>query len=99
MRNKVKDIDIKNCTYYFFDDIINIKNINSNNIKIDERPYKDILIYYIGYMKIKDSKYVKINSANPLYINFNKVSRYFEEINKSKYLTLVPNNERKKKKN
>ena len=97
MRNKVKDIDIKNCTYYFFDDIINIKNINSNNIKIDERPYKDILIYYIAYMKIKDSKYVKINIANPLYINFNKVSRYFEEINKSKYLTLVPNNEHKKK--
>ena len=49
MRNKVKDIDIKNCIYYFFNDIINIKNINSNNIKIDEKPYKDILIYYIGY--------------------------------------------------
>ena len=36
MRNKVKDIDIKNQTYYFFNDIINIKNFDPNNIKIDE---------------------------------------------------------------
>ena len=33
--NKVKDIDIKNHTYYFFDDIINLKNFDANNIKID----------------------------------------------------------------
>ena len=57
-----------------------------------------IFLFTILDMKIKDSKYVKINSVNPLYINFNKVSRYFEEINKSKYLTLVHNNNRKKKK-
>ena len=47
MSNKVKGIDIKNRTYYFFDDI-NIKNFYLNNIKIDEKPYKNILIYYIG---------------------------------------------------
>ena len=64
MRNKVKDIDIKNQTYYFFNDIINIKNFDPNNIKIDEKSYKDILIYYIGYVTIRDSKYVKINSVN-----------------------------------
>ena len=64
MRNKVKDIDIKNRTYYFFNDIINIKNFDPNNIKIDEKSYKDILIYYIGYVTIRDSKYVKINSVN-----------------------------------
>ena len=46
MSNKVKGIDIKNHTYYFFDDI-NIKNFYLNNIKIDEKPYKNILIYYI----------------------------------------------------
>ena len=40
MSNKVKDIDIKNRTYYFFNDIINIKNFDSNNIKIDEKSYK-----------------------------------------------------------
>ena len=98
MSNKVKDISIKNHTYYFFDDIINIKNFDPNNIKIDEKSYKNILIYYIGYVTIKDSKYVKINSVNPLYLIFNKVNGYFEEINGNKYLTLVPNNENKQKK-
>ena len=44
MSDKVKDIDIKNHTYYFFDDIIKIKNFDPNNIKIDEKSYKDILI-------------------------------------------------------
>ena len=44
MSNKVKDIDIKNCTDYFFNDIINIKKFDPNNIKIDEKSYKDILI-------------------------------------------------------
>ena len=48
MSNKIKDIDIKNRIYYFFNDIINIKNFNPNNIKIDEKSYKNILIYYIG---------------------------------------------------
>ena len=45
---------------------------------------------------IKDSKYVKIYIVNPLYLTFNKVNGYFGEINKSKYLTLVPTSERKK---
>ena len=66
MSNKVKDIDIKNQTYYFFNDIINIKFFDPDNIKIDEKSYKDICIYYIGYVTIKDSKYGKINSVNPL---------------------------------
>ena len=48
-------------------------------------------------MTIKYSKYVKINTGNNLYVVFNKVNRYFEEINGNKYLTLVPNNESKKK--
>ena len=48
-------------------------------------------------MIIKDSKYVKINSVNPLYLIFNKVNGYFEEINGNKYLTLVPTNESKEK--
>ena len=76
--NKVKD----NRTYYFFDDIINIKNFDPNNIKIDEKLYKNILIYYIGYLTVKDLKYVKINSVNPLYLIFSKVNGNFVEINK-----------------
>ena len=70
MSSKVKDIDIdiKNRTYYFFNDMINIKIFYPNNIKIDENSYKDILIYYIGYVTFKDLKYVKVNSVNSLYL-------------------------------
>ena len=48
MSKKVKDIDVKYRTYYVFNDIINIENFDPNNIKIDEKSYKNILIYYTG---------------------------------------------------
>ena len=95
MSNKIKNIDLRNRTCYFFDDIINIKNFDLNNIKIDENSYKDILIYYIGYVTIKIVKYKKMNSVNPSYLVFIKVNGYFDEINKNKYLTLFPTNESK----
>ena len=65
-----KDINIRKHTYYFFDDIINIKEFDPNNIKIDEKSHKNILIYYIGYLKIK--KDLKIYSVNTLYLIFSK---------------------------
>ena len=52
----------------------------------------------MGYVMIKDSKYVKTDSVNPLHLIFNKVNGYFEEINKNKYLTLVATNKSKKNK-
>ena len=88
---------MKNWTYYFFNEIINIKNVDPNNVKIDKKTYKNILIYYIGWVTIKDSKYVKIYSVNPLYLIFNKMNGYFGEITGNKYLTLVPTNESKEK--
>ena len=93
MSKNVIDLDKKSRTYYFFNYIINIKNFDPNNIKIDEKSYKDIPIDYIGYVMIKDSKYVKIYSVNPLYLISRNVNEYFEETNKSKYVTLVPTNE------
>ena len=68
MRTKVKDIDIKNQTYYFCHNIINIENFDLNNIRKDEKAYRNFLIYYIGYVTIRNSKYVKIYSANHLYL-------------------------------
>ena len=97
MSNKVKDIDIKYHTYYIFDGITNIKAFDPRKIKIDEKSYKNILIYYVEYVSIKDLKYVKINSVNPLYFIINKKNKYFEEINENKSLTLVPTNESKEK--
>ena len=98
MSNKVKDIDIKNWTYYFFNDMIHIKNFDPDNIKLDEKWYKNTLFYYTGYVTTKDLKYIKIYDINPLYHIFNKVNGYFEKINGNKYFMLVPTNKSKKKK-
>ena len=43
----VKQIDIKNRTYYFYSDMIDIKTFDSNLLKINKKPYKDIGIYNI----------------------------------------------------
>ena len=48
--SRVNDIDIKNRTFYFFDDMININIFGMNNIKTNEKSYKNILIYHIGYV-------------------------------------------------
>ena len=48
---KFKEIDIKSRTNYFLDDLINIKNLDLNKIKVDEKSFKNILIYYIGYVQ------------------------------------------------
>ena len=60
----VKEINIKNGTYYFLDDMINIKEFDSNLLKIDKKSYKNIDIYYIGYITMKDFDYVKVNSVS-----------------------------------
>ena len=73
------------------------KKLDPNSIKIDENLYKNILVYYIEYVTIKDLKSVKVNSVNPLFLIMNKVNGYFEEINWNQYLTLVPTNKRKEK--
>ena len=59
----IKEIIIKNRTYYFFDVMINIKNVDSNLLKIDKKSYKNIDTYDIGYITMKDSDYVKMNSV------------------------------------
>ena len=56
----IKSIDIKNRIYCFFNDKINIKNFNSNLLKIDKKSYKDIDIYYIEYITIKKFVILKI---------------------------------------
>ena len=71
----------KNWNYFLFVDIINTQNFYPNNIKTDEKSIKSILTYYIGYVTIKDSKYVKSNSVNPLYLIFNKMNGYIMERN------------------
>ena len=61
-------INIKNPTYCFFDDMINIKSSDSDLLKIYKKSYKNIDISYIGYITMKNFDYAKINSVNPLYL-------------------------------
>ena len=66
---KVKQIEIKNRTYYFYNDIINIEEFNSSLPKIDKKSYKDNDIYYIGYIRIKKvGDCENIYSINLLYL-------------------------------
>ena len=77
---EIKELNIKNQTYYFFNDMINIKNFHSNLLKIDKKSHKDIDIYYIGYITIKKfSDYKNIHSVNPLYLTIHSATGYFEE--------------------
>ena len=65
MRN-LKELSINNSTYYFYNDIINLKDFHSNLLKIDEKQYNKIDIYYIGYITIKKIGNCKnIKSVNP----------------------------------
>ena len=64
MKISVKDINKNNWAYYFFNDIINIKDFGLDNIKKGKKPYKNILIYCIGYVRIK--KDLKIYTVTPL---------------------------------
>ena len=49
---KLKQINIKNRTYHFYNDIINLKNFESNLLKIDKKSYKNIGIYNMAYITI-----------------------------------------------
>ena len=93
---KAKQIEIKNRTYYFYNDIINIEEFNSSLLKIDKKSYKDIDIYYIGYITIKKiGDCENIYSVNPLYLIIGKVDGHIEEKNGSKYLVFDSTDENK----
>ena len=86
---EVKEINIKNQTYHFFDNMINIKNFYSNLLKIDKKLYKNIDIYCIGYITIKKfGDCENIYSVNPLYLIIHCAAGHFKEKNDDKYLIL-----------
>ena len=73
----VKQIDIKNRTYYFYNDMVDIKKFDSNLLKIDKKSYKGIGIYNIGNITIKKiDDYENIYSLNPLYLIIDHASGY-----------------------
>ena len=84
---EAKQINIKNRTYYFNNDMINLKYFEPNLLKIDKKHYRWINIYYIGYITIKKiDDYKRIYSVNPLYLKVKHASGYIEVKNGNKYL-------------
>ena len=73
--------------------MVNNKNFNPDLLKIEKKSYKNIDIYYIGYITIKN--HLNIYSVNPLYFIINEAKEYIEESNGNKYLALVYNDNNK----
>ena len=78
--DELQEIDIKNCTCYYFDDIIKTDNFDFNNILIDERSYEYILIYNISYNTLIGAKSFRIR--------FDKVEEFIRVYDGTRYLVL-----------
>ena len=80
-----KQLNIKNRTYYFYNDLINLKDFHPKLLKLDKNSM-DVNIYYIGYVR-KKSEY-NINSVNLLYLLIGELDGFIEEKEGSKYLNI-----------
>ena len=78
---KLKEIDIKNCTCYYFDDMIKIEDFDLDNILTDKKSYENILVYNISYKSLID--YI------PLCIRFDKIDRFIRVYDGTRYLVLL----------
>ena len=82
-------VNIKNRTCYFCSDTIGLKDFEPNLLKIDKKSYKNIDIYYIGYITIKKiGDYESIYSVNPFYLRINHASGCIDKKCGNKYLIL-----------
>ena len=93
---KIRQINIKNRTYYFYNDQINLKDFDASMLKIDKKDYEEIYVYYIGYANFKEiANCNNINSVNSLDLMIDKMIGHFEETSGNKYLVLDDVNENK----
>ena len=91
----IKEINIKSHTYYFFNDIINIKNFDSSLPKRDKKSFENIDIYSIRYIETKKvDDYENIYSVNPLCL-MSKEDRYIEQKDGNEYLIFGSTDENK----
>ena len=83
----LKELSINNQNYYFYNDIVNLKDFHSNLLKINKKQYREIDIYYIGYITIKKIGNCKnINSVNALYLMIHSATGEFKECDGKKAL-------------
>ena len=85
-----RQLNIKSKTYYFYNDLINIKNFNINKLKLDKKGVLGNDVYYIGYITKKTQW--DVNSVNLLYLMINKIKGHFEEVDGHKYLIISSEN-------
>ena len=64
---------------YYFDDIIKVEDFNFENVLIDEKSYKKILVYSISFKKL---------ITKPLHIRFDKIDRFIRVYDGTRYLVL-----------
>ena len=77
---KVKQINIKSWTYYFHNDQIDLKDFDARLLKVDKKDYKEIDIYYIGYVNVETiANHNNINIVNPLYLMIDEMIGHFEK--------------------
>ena len=86
----IRQINIKSKTYYFYNDLINIKNFKNNKLKLDKKGVLGSDVYYVGYITKKPQW--SVNSVNPLYLMINRIKGYFEEVDRDKYLIISSEN-------
>ena len=92
----IKEINIKDWTYYFYIDIIDIKTFDPKNLKLDKKTYNDLNIYNIGYVTIKKiGDCYDVKSVNPWYLRIDNASRYIKEDWTHKYLIFYSTDENK----
>ena len=82
-----KQLNIKNRTYYFWNDLINIKDFDPKLLKLDKKSSIGVNIYYIGYVT-KKAEY-NINSVNPLCLLIGEIDGFIEEKEGRKYLNIA----------
>ena len=70
----IRQMNIKNRTFHFCNDFINIKHFDPKLLKLDYKSYKNIGIYCIGYITKKNV--YRINSVNPLYVLVHRIHTY-----------------------
>ena len=82
---KIRQINIKNRTYYFYHDQIDLKYFDAKLLKMDKKDYNEIDIYFIGYVAIKKiiGDYNNVSSVNPLYLIIDEMIGHFEEKNEN----------------
>ena len=81
-----RQLNIKDRTYYFYNDLINVLNFEASNLKLDKKTWNDIDICFIGYVDKKPD--CNVNSVNPLYLINNRVYGYVSKKNGVRFLKI-----------